>query len=100
MRFALNFIALVLLFLVGLTLATQNMEEVTLHYYFGVEVGPLPLYMVLLTVFIVGMLFAVLLSLSPVLRLRLRYLKMKRDNLSMTKELERLRNLPLEQDLE
>jgi uncharacterized integral membrane protein len=51
-------IFLTLLFIVGITFADQNREPLVLHYYFGLETPPVPIFLLVLFSVLLGVLLA------------------------------------------
>lgn len=95
MRRILTGTVLLVVFLLGLSFAVQNMETVQLHYYFGLQWGPVPISLVVVVVFVLGVLVGGLAAGLAVLSRQREVRRLRRKQEELEKELGRLRKLPL-----
>lgn len=98
MRRILTGVALLLVFLLGLSFAVQNMENVHLQYYFGLEWGPVPISLVVVVVFVLGVVAGGLASGLAVFSRQREIRRLRRKQQELEQELGRLRKLPLRDD--
>jgi putative membrane protein len=82
-------------FVFGLSFAVQNMESVHLRYYFGLEWGPVPVSLVVVVVFVLGVLVGGLAAGLAVLSRQREVRRLRRKQEELEQELGRLRKLPL-----
>ena len=80
--------------------AAFNMEKVNISYFVGKEPLVLPLFMVMLIVFLLGMIAVYILFVGDRLSLNKELSRAKRDIKKLNDELIRLRNLPLLDNVE
>lgn len=90
-----KFVAFLLVLAVVASFAVKNGQEVTLHYYFGLDSVPLPLFLILFGSMVLGALLSLLFAVGEQLRLRFSIRSMERKMRRMEDELHSLRNLPL-----
>jgi len=105
MMFAVRFILglVILVFLV--TFAVKNMEpQITIRYYFGYSLGPMPFFFALLAAAVLGMVVSAIFSVAEQIRLHAAIRRKKKRIETLEKELLEFRQLPpeplLEQDEE
>lgn len=97
LRFILGLVLLIFL----VTFAMENMEPaVTLHYYFGYQLGPYPLFLALLTAAVAGMIIAMVFSVVEQFRLRAIIRRQKRQLAALKKEMQEYQQLLPEQFIE
>lgn len=92
--------ALIILLILGFALQNQA-QQVSVTFIRGVyESGPLPLWLVMYLSFGLGMLFWLFVSIFQVFSLKAEIRKMRMDNQRMKKELDNLRNLSIDDEIE
>ena len=85
------FILVVLVF--GLTFGIMNAESVQIDYYFGI--GQMPLSLILVIAFVVGALFAAVINVGMILKLKRQIFKLRKEVRVTEKEVRNLRALPI-----
>lgn len=96
MKRAVSAFLLLLIFLLGVSFSLANQgKEIAVQYYFGVDVGPYPLSLVLIVVFLGGALIGGILGGLPLLHRRREARRLRKRMEDMEQELSRLRQLPL-----
>jgi len=91
----LSAILFVVVFVLGVSFALKNPQEVAIQYYFGLEWGPLPVSLIVIVVFLVGILVGGLVACLPILARQRELRRVRRRMAEMEEELSRLRRLPL-----
>ena len=92
-----SLIVIVLLGLLGFSLQNQTQR---VEIYIGTYVSPqMPLYFALYLSFALGILVFFLISIYNLLQLKSEIAKQKRDNRKLREELDRLRNISIDEDL-
>ncbi|MBN2171870.1 MAG: LapA family protein [Candidatus Krumholzibacteriota bacterium] len=74
-------------------------EKVTVHYWFGYSFANSPLPLVMVTFFLIGVLFYYLFSVAREWRLRAEIRRLRRVARSTDSEIQQLRRISLEEDL-
>ena len=95
MKRTLSAVLFVLVFLVGVSFALRNQQEVVIKYYFGLDWGPVPVSLVIIVVFLIGILIGGLVASLPLLARQREVRRIRRRMAEMEEELTRLRKLPL-----
>ena len=98
MKRTLSAILFLLVFLIGVSFALQNPQEVAIKYYFGLEWGPFPVSLVIIVVFLLGVLAGGLVASLPMLVRHRESRRIRRRMEEMEQELTRLRKLPLKDE--
>jgi uncharacterized integral membrane protein len=89
-RFIIGLVVLVFL----VTFALQNMEpQVTFHYYFGYQYGPMPFFFALLSAAVAGIIVAMLFSIFEQFRLRAIIRRQKKQMAALKKEVQEYQEL-------
>lgn len=88
-----GFVLLLAVALIVLAFVVQNVDSITVDYFFGEQ--EMPLAVALVAALIVGVVVGVLASLGWVWRLRRRLRAMNREVETHRKEVENLRSMPL-----
>jgi len=94
MKTVLSIILFLVFALFALTLQLKNPDQVTLHYYFGLQ-KEIDLFVVLLVPFVVGMVLGVLVMSFSVVRNKVQVGKTKRELIKIEKEVQNLRAAPI-----
>jgi putative membrane protein len=94
----LSAILFLLVFLIGVSFALQNPQDVAIKYYFGLEWGPFPVSLVIIVVFLLGVLAGGLVASFPLVLRHRESRRLRRRMEEMDQELTRLRKLPLKDE--
>jgi len=87
-------IAAAVIFLFGVSFALRNQVEVAIDYYMGLH-WQAPLYLVLLSVFVIGIIAGYLASLRMVLHMQHQMVQARKEVRQMEQEINNLRALPI-----
>ncbi|MEF8792713.1 LapA family protein [Thiohalorhabdus sp.] len=98
MKRTLSGILFLLVFLIGVSFALQNPQEVAIKYYFGLEWGPFPVSLIIIGVFLVGAIVGGVVASLPLLARYRENRRLRRRMEEMEQELSRLRKLPLKDE--
>lgn len=98
MKRALSAVLFLLVFLVGVSFALKNPQDVVIQYYFGLEWGPFPVSLIIIVVFLLGVLAGGLVASFPLLGRHQETRRIRRRMEEMEQELTRLRKLPLKDE--
>lgn len=91
-----SYLIVLLLLILGVTFALLNATSVSIHYYLGV--AQLPLSLLLLISFALGLIVALIVMGIIVLRLKAKNLGLKRRLTLAEKEIENLRIMPIKEE--
>ncbi|MBI3013910.1 MAG: LapA family protein [Candidatus Tectomicrobia bacterium] len=94
-----KFMVFLLVLAIVASFAVKNGDDVILHYYFGLESVPMPLFLVIFGSLVLGALISLLFAVGEQLRLRYTIRSLERKMRRMEEELYSLRNLPLTSEL-
>jgi putative membrane protein len=89
----LGLVFFIIVVLLGISFAVLNAEPVKLNYYFGSS--SLPLSLVTVIAFAVGVILGILVSLFLILRLKSQNARLRKTIRNTEKEVNNLRNLPI-----
>ncbi len=81
-----------LVFVIGFSFALKNMQTVELDYYFGLHLGPVPLSLLMIAVFALGILLGGLVVGIPFFSRRWQLRRMRHRTEVLEQELASLRN--------
>lgn len=87
-------IAAAIIFVFGVSFALRNQVEVAIDYYMGLH-WQAPLYLVLLSVFVIGIIAGYLASLRMVLHMQHQMVQARKEVRQMEQEINNLRALPI-----
>lgn len=82
---------LTLLFILGITFSMENAEPLILHYYFGLETPPIPLFLLALFAVLLGVLLAGMVFIMDQLALKKTLRGKEREIASLERELKQYR---------
>ena len=91
-----SYLIVLLLLILGVTFALLNASPVTIHYYLGVS--QLPLSLLLIISFALGIIIALLMVSMVLIRLKAKNLGLKRRLRIAEQEIENLRTMPIKKD--
>lgn len=92
--------AIIILVILGFALQNSD-KQISVVFVKGVyETGELPLWLIIYCSFGLGMIFWLFFSIFQVFGLKSQIRRMKNENLKLQKELDNLRNLSIEEDVE
>ena len=98
----LRWLSVAVISLIVLGFAFQNLNrQVSVVFITGMyETGPLPIWVIVYASFALGMVFWLCISVFQVLALKSQVRKMRNENTRIRKELDNLRNLSIEDEIE
>ncbi len=92
--------ALIIILVLGFTLQ-NNTQEVSVIFLKGkYETGPIPVWVIVYLSFTLGVIFWLFFSIFQVLSLKMHIRRLRAENAKIQKELENLRNLSIETEIE
>ncbi len=92
--------ALIIILVLGFTLQ-NNSQEVSIIFLKGkYETGPIPVWVIVYLSFALGVIFWLFFSIFQVLSLKMQIRKLRADNQKIQRELDNLRNLSIEAEVE
>lgn len=91
-----SYLIILILVIVGVTFAILNADSVTVHYYIGIK--QLPLSLLILCSFAVGIIIGLLVMGWLVLRLKIKNRSLRKRLNNVEKEIQNLRTVPLHSD--
>ncbi len=94
------FTVVVILLILGFALQNTTQEVAVVFLKGKLETGPLPIWLIVYASFGLGMIFWLFFSIFQVLALKNEIRKMRVSNNQLRKELDNLRNLSIEADIE
>ena len=98
MKRILYLIVFLLVALLAFTVNLKNPDTIAIHYYFGIQWN-LPLFVVFMAPFFVGMLLGILVMSFSVLKTKHQVGRTKRDLAKVEKEVQNLRAMPLKDEV-
>ncbi len=84
-------ILIVILTIFIITFSIKNNQPVKIVYYFGIETGEIPLYIVIITSFLIGVITGIICSLSAMIKGRIE-IKRKERRIKELEELQKERS--------
>ncbi len=92
--------ALIIILVLGFTLQ-NNTQEVSVIFLKGkYETGPIPVWVIVYLSFALGVIFWLFFSIFQVLSLKMQIRRLRSENAKIQKELDNLRNLSIETEIE
>ncbi|MFA9462344.1 lipopolysaccharide assembly protein LapA domain-containing protein [Thiohalorhabdus sp. Cl-TMA] len=98
MKRTLSALLFLVVFLIGVSFALKNPQGVQIHYYFGIDLGPFPVSLVVIVVLLMGVLLGGLVASFPLMSRHREVRRIRRRMEDMEQELGRLRKLPLKDE--
>ena len=90
--------AIIVILILGFALQNQSPENAVSVHFLKWETAELPLYLYLYMAFGIGMLFWTVISMGNIFKLKGEIHKLNKENKKYKEELDRLRNLNIEED--